>query len=139
MIIGFKYGITVGEHASLDNITVAYSKFAITMLKSGIASRIGKLTLQGNVNHFYFPESALLGLDQSLTVGDSYFTADQINCEVWKSTGIWYDFNTIVSDSSNYGIGSFAYLINQNGVGHTRYTDTMFRKYGGKFVSERSG
>jgi len=124
IVTGFRYGIIIGEHCSLDQVSAdgCYAGFVFTQTFHSIAA----LRIFGGWNKytFYFPTTSIFGLP----VGTCQLTISNLDMELWKSSGKWNESEFVIYDPSNYAKGVVWWHSVRSNVG---IDPTLFTKSGG--------
>jgi hypothetical protein len=113
LVLGFRYGIVMGEHAVLEQCSV-FSNFAgLVPIRTSHAARVERGCLQWNKYSIYIPHTTTLGITQ----GTSFLNLAQVDIEIVQGTSKWNEYAKILWDSLNYGRGTMYYHLLKEGVG----------------------
>lgn len=130
---GFKYGIVLGEHCVLDQVSVGAASYAFIFGKATHATYAGRIYTASVAIDIAFPDSTYLN---NLMDNGSYiptaFHIDELDSEIDTGSFDWWDHVVTVFDRSSYGRGIINGIIIQSGSG--AYAPSKFTKYYGDSV-----
>lgn len=128
-IVGYKYGLITSDYAQVKRATIFLCPFARIFSASEESQHDDMDDIQWCPVPVYLPVSAIVSGMIPAISGYTYFNIDLLGMELFYQSGNWYDVQTVVSDSNNYGRGNINYSLSQAGYGTTPATQNIFSKY----------
>jgi len=124
IVTGFRYGIIIGEHCSMDQVACngCYAGFVFTSNNHTAVSL--RIFAGWNKYTIFFPTSSIFGLP----VGTAYVDLFDLDIEIWNGTAKWNESTSIIYDPSNYAKGVIKWHLVKAGVG---VAPELFNKNGG--------
>lgn len=125
MVVGFRYGLVIGEHTTMDQVAVCGCFAGFIPMHSNASIHAGHVEASWCKYPLYFPTTSLFGL----TAGSCPIVFENFTCECWSGTTKWNELTNFIYDPNDSGRGFIRYHITQATVGTN---NALFSRNGGR-------